>query len=348
MINPLRLDPTRTTMLRKKFAVEMTRRFNNLKRKVNKLLVEDDALGLKLIDPFQSTSNPLVNAGWEVLDTEQKIEAFKKWLKVQIALEIIESHTAPTPAEAWVKDYIKEGFKKGVSRSFDDVRKPHTKSGKGEDKFYAGTKDEFLRGVLNQPVSVDRVRVLVARTYTELEGISESMSKELTNLMTDGLIQGLSPREVARNISQRIDKINRNSALSMARTDVVRAHAEGQLYALERLGVAEVGVSVEWATSGYNVCDLCRPMEKVVLKISEAHGMIPRHRNCKCAFIPAGVGEDYTNQIRSKDRILAAIQRSLKEEIPKRSKRTVAEQRERSDWAGAHTKISKKRDKPIL
>lgn len=73
-----------------------------------------------------------------------------------------------------------------------------------------------------------------------------------------------------------------------------RAYAEGQLEALEQLGVAEVGVEVEWLVSGLgstkagypSPCPQCAPMAGKVFKIAEARGLIPLHPRCKCAWAP--------------------------------------------------------------
>jgi hypothetical protein len=72
-----------------------------------------------------------------------------------------------------------------------------------------------------------------------------------------------------------------------------------------------------------------------VLKVNEAHGMLPRHPNCRCTFLPANVGELTAEQKRGKSRIEAAIKRSVKREGGER----------RSSWAGASRKIAKARPK---
>lgn len=56
-VNPLKLDPTRTSGLRAAFTKELMWRFEELKRRVRKLIVEEDALGLKESshDPFLTT-----------------------------------------------------------------------------------------------------------------------------------------------------------------------------------------------------------------------------------------------------------------------------------------------------
>ena len=40
--NPLKLDPSRTITLRKKFVTEFWKRFQKLKGEINKLIIEED------------------------------------------------------------------------------------------------------------------------------------------------------------------------------------------------------------------------------------------------------------------------------------------------------------------
>lgn len=66
-----------------------------------------------------------------------------------------------------------------------------------------------------------------------------------------------------------------------------------------------------------------------------------------CSFIPAGVGESTKGQLRTEQKIQSAITKSLKAERGK-SRRSISEQRKRSRWQGATTRIGKKRPKPII
>jgi hypothetical protein len=74
----------------------------------------------------------------------------------------------------------------------------------------------------------------------------------------------------------------------IARTEIINAHAEGQLDSFDMLGVEEVGVVAEWATAGDDrVCEECASIEGELFTVDEARGMIPLHPNCRCAWIPA-------------------------------------------------------------
>jgi GNAT superfamily N-acetyltransferase len=80
------------------------------------------------------------------------------------------------------------------------------------------------------------------------------------------------------------------TADSVYTKNCIRAHAEGQLTALEAAGVEQVSAAAEYDTTGDGkVCPKCRPLDGVVLTVPEARGMIPRHPRCRCAWKPAVV-----------------------------------------------------------
>lgn len=212
-----------------------------------------------------------------------KIVAFQQWLKGQVAAYL----TGKTQEELWQR-YAEAGYKKGAGRAFDDTRasvRTAMTTGQGEvSDFYHGTKDEFLRSAFAQPVAVEKIKLLAGRSFDDLENVTSDMSARMSRSLTDGLVQGKSPREIAKDMTEDVD-LSESRALTIARTEIIRVHAEGQLDAMEKLGVEEVGVAVEWSTSGMGTtalgnpspCPKCAPKEGVVLTLEEAHGLIPWH-----------------------------------------------------------------------
>lgn len=307
------------------------------------MVVVEDVFGLTKAsnNPFA----PVNNTRWKFRTTPQKIEAFQQWLNQQVASGAIKIRPGDTPEQYW-RRYIQMGYAKGAGRSFDDVMKKGVRDPMGVSDFYRGSKEEFLRSSFAHEVAQEKVELLAGRVYTDLKGVTEQMAAGLTRELTDGLVQGLSPREVARRLSDTVEGIGRKRALTIARTETIRAHAEGQLDALEALGVDEIGVSVEWSTTGdRRVCPLCRPLEGIVMSIKEARGLLPRHPNCRCAYIPANVGESKADQKRGKFKIEKALDKSIKAEPGKGS---LAEKKDRSYWTGADRKIKKKRPDAVL
>src|SRR6185369_3727286 len=186
--------------------------------------------------------NVVGNARWNFHSNPDKIKAFKQWLKAQMDATI----RSRTEEQLWAA-YVEEGFKKGAGRAFDDTKKAQRiidENKEGLD-FYRETKEEFLRSSFARPVAVEKVKLLADRNFDELEGVTSQMAQRMTRALADGLVQGKSPRDIARDLDNDLD-IGRERALTIARTETIRAHAEGQLEALSQLGVEEVGVAVEW------------------------------------------------------------------------------------------------------
>lgn len=408
-MNPLKLDPTRTTLLRNKFSADVVRRFNQLKKNIRMLFSEvpihnylkphvkygydknrpnavargytykwhkaraeyfklhpwcvqcakegrktkatnldhikkhggdqkifwDKSNWQGLCHSCHSkktrTNNELtINDAWQFNSNPDKIEAFRNWLQSQLAYV---SGERPTDNDWW-NEYILQGYAKGAGRAYQDVKNAGQWN-KEQGAFYSGTKEEFLRSSFAQPAQREKVKLLTSRVFTDLKGITDTMSQQLVRTLADGLVTGMGPRQLAKELSDRVDKIGITRANAMARTEIIRAHAEGQLDAFKNMGVEEIGVAVEWSTAGFNVCPKCQALQGIVLKVDEAHGMIPRHPNCKCSFIPANVGESKKDQIDTKTRIEAAIRASIGKD-------------KKDKWVGASLSVSKKRPESLV
>jgi SPP1 gp7 family putative phage head morphogenesis protein len=270
------------------------------------------------------------NAGrWEFLSDDDKIREFENWLRSHLDLIFRDA----TAEELW-RAFIEEGFRKGAGRAFDDVRRKQ-RLADSQDKmdFYAGTREQFLQSAFANRESVAKVKLLVSRAFTDLKGVTEDMAHRMRRTLTDGLVQGKGPIDIARDLDEDLE-MGRGRAEMIARTEIVRAHAQGQLDAMEDLGVEEIGVAVEWqGTDDGSMCEACAAMEGVVLHIDEARGMIPAHPNCRCAFVPANVGEDKEDQKRSKREIDRSI-RQATDIVP--------------SFPGQDNRISKSRPQSIL
>lgn len=407
-LNPLRLDPTRTSTLRRKFEEELAHRFARLKRAIRDLVVVEDAFGLRRfrgfvlqerndenrqiglgsVDSDGSANNNRIIAGanhnsidpdsrlntlnqrWAFQTDPAKVQQFKQWLKTRVESDMFMAASGQVEEGYW-ETFVREGYRKGAGRAFDDVNRGKRAIAATEEDFafFQGSKEQFLQESFAQPVAIDKVKLLAERTLTDLQGVGQSLATSLTRELAEGLVQGMNPREIARRMSRNLD-IGKRRAQQIARTEIIRAHAEGALDSLERLGVDRVGVMVEWSTAGDDrVCPLCEELEGVVLRISEARGLIPRHTQCRCAHIPANVGESTTKQKRTKQEIQSAIDDSVRAELPKgrdikgvgrrfqspetgrftsKTKRTLAEQKKRTRWVGADKRIAKKRPRSVV
>jgi len=319
MADPIRQDPTQTGGIRRRFMADMNRRVASLIRAIIEFMVTQDALGLKPgVDPLSFNQNKPLNLNqvekevFKFRTDAGKIEAFRDWFQEQLDLGILEID--PITGDPWTAQYVDSAYRKGAVRAFTDTRRELQE----EAGFIRGRQAEFLTSSFAAPETVQKIRAISTRTFEELKGISAQMSQQVARNLADGLSQGLGPRQIARNMSNSITGINRQRALVLARTEVVRAHAEGQLDAFEDLNVEELGIMQEFTTAGDDrVCPRCAVLEGTVFTVKEARGIIPRHPNCRCAFIPAGVGEVVTRpRATTKTQVQARVDASIKAELP--------------------------------
>jgi len=328
MANQLRIDPTRTTLLRRQFIADMTRRFKKISKALTELIVDDDAFGLNTkvnLVVFQQVEAQ----AWRFQTNPQKVKSYRKWLKQQIDAEIL------TPiggtGKPWTAPYIESAYQKGAIRAYTDLRAEELSL--VDEKTFIGGKDEFIRQAFGQPIAQKKVELLYTRAFTELEGVTAVMDQQMSRILVDGFIQGRGPAYIARELRNNITKLTNTRAKVIARTEVIRAHAEGQLDSYEMLGVEEVGAMAEWSTAGDDlVCPMCGPLEGVVMTIDEARGLLPRHPNCRCMWIPALKSRKEKGQLWGvyKDK---AIKKSIKAEFPKETAKVA---KRRSVWEGKY------------
>lgn len=262
------------------------------------------------------------NTRWTFESNPRKVERFRAWLRERMDTQLA--------GDVLLTKYIQLGYSKGQARSVDEAKK----AAKGTPSDLASLdKAQFLKQLGYQGATLNKIKLLAGRTLQELEGINARMSTIMTRILTDGLVRGLSGQQIAAEMAEEV-QLAKGRVEGIVHTELVRAHAEGQLDAMQALGVQEVTAAVEWDTAGDGkVCKLCKPLDGVVLKLDEARGMIPRHPRCRCAWRPAPpssvqeLGKAKGQASRTKQ-----LGKSLRAETGARSNKQAAQE---SRWSGA-------------
>jgi SPP1 gp7 family putative phage head morphogenesis protein len=318
----------------------MIRRFKAVSKAITELVVRDDAFGLGPVDGLfrvnESAQEILKNQqvpfqAWKFQTDAQKVRSYRRWLKKQVDANIL-TPVGGISGKPWTAPYIESVYRKGAIRAYTDLRSEDLAI---QPTVFLGGREEFIRQAFGTAIATQKIESLYTRAFTELEGITAAMDQQMSRILADGLSQGHGARKVAKALRENVTKMTKQRAIALARTELVRAHAEGQLDAYERLGEKEVGVMAEWITAGdERVCELCLDLEGVVMTIKEARGTIPRHVNCRCAWIPADRVKREKGQKRGKAK-KAAIRKSIKSEGGLNTKkRSAREIKQRSTWVG--------------
>jgi SPP1 gp7 family putative phage head morphogenesis protein len=295
------------------------------------------------IEMQKAVENILLNAGerFHFQTSPEQVNSFRQWIAKILKQYVLDEEVSAE--DQWFQQYVEEGYRRGASRAFDDTRPAVKKWLQSEEAnkkldFYDGTRADFLRSSFARPVSVEKVKLLAGRSFTDLKGISDQMSAKLTRGLTDGLVQGKNSKQIYKDLAKDVG-ISESRARAIAQTELTRAHASGQIQSFKDLGVTKLGVMAEIATAQDDrVCEACNDLNGVVLTVDEAEGILPVHTSCRCALIPANVGEDEEDQVRSKLGIEKAIDAATE----------VLGGSDKTTWPGADVSISKTRPQGIF
>jgi len=309
----IRRDPTRTTTLRRKWIRDLRLRSVKLRRAIRTLIVDEDVFGLQTSTALQTNAE---KQKWIFQNDPQKLDSYKKWLQGQIDQGIL---TVDGTGKPWTNEYVHSAYKQGAVRAYIDTHKEELAS---SPDFYQGSKAQFLRDAFASPESMQKVQMLYTRAFDQLKGYTSQMSTDTGRILATGLSNGWHPTQMARELSKSIEGLTRRRAETIARTETIYAHAEGQLDSFEKLGVKELGLMAEWSTAGDDaVCSQCASMAGRIFTIEEARALIPLHPNCRCAWIPAPgqvKPQEESKVIKAQDVIKEDIRtKSIKETVTK-------------------------------
>ena len=296
-----RSDPTRTLTLRKRYESEMYKRFRKLKGDIRTSIVTNDCFALK--QPVVNV--PLGSRQFAYDRDPERVVLFLGWLQKQVDNNILEvyygNQLGSSIEEAWMNTYIRTAYEKGIERGQQEMK------GAG----YTIPTTASVTASMQMPFHIDRVGLLYTRNFTGLKGITDEMSKQIAEILAEGMATGEGPLELARKINNRVDKIGLTRAKTLARTEMIRSHHQAMMQEFKNWGVVGVTVLAEWITAGdARVCPLCKKITSRnngfgpgIFTIDQIMGLIPLHPGCRCIAIPLDITDNarLTNILKSRE-----------------------------------------------
>ena len=292
-----RFDPTRTTTLRNAMVRESNRRFEAIAKLIRKAVDEEDCFGLR--ETVHTLLETPGDRAFAYSISEQKVKDFLRWLEEQVKKGLLTIEEIQEVGESiypiWTNKFITDSYKRGVMRARTEMKK----AGYPVPLIEEGVGLAFFMG----PVHIERVGLLYSRVYSELKGITTQMEQLIGRILAQGMIDGDSPRILARKMVAAIngsgvgelgltDTLGRfipaeRRAQIMARTEIIRAHHLGTIQEYRNWGVLGVEILAEFVTAGdERVCPECASLEGRRFTVDEAEGLVPRHPQCRCCVIP--------------------------------------------------------------
>jgi SPP1 gp7 family putative phage head morphogenesis protein len=233
------------------------------------------------------------NTRWKWRTNAQKIEVFRQWLEDQVEKKLLSQGQLE---RLWTERYIKAAYERGRVRGT-------SQAAKARRAMYT----EFIQ---DSNKARRKLESLVQRNLEDLKGLSSRMATKASRAVADALERGDSPTKLANKLS-RVLNIEKKQGMVIARTEMVRAQAEGQLDAMEDRGIRRVTAYVEFRIKDGTACPTCQALNGIVMTVKQARGIIPVHPNCRCAWGTVDDEEDYDTK-RNRKRVRRAIRQSRK------------------------------------
>ena len=233
---PLSSDPTRTRTLRDKAVRNNRVKYGEIKRLITESIVDNKV--------FSTNAQPLTTDEFLFKRESRKVLLFDKWLQGVIdEIIIVIPSVGPTLAELeahWYVNYIAQGYKRGAISGNNDIS-----AILGRNQV-----PEITASYLNLPTHLRAAELLFTRTFNQLKGITQQMSAQISRELTKGLLEGVSPRELAKRLNDRVDKIGISRSNLLSRTEIINSRNTASILEGERLGdLLGEKVFYEWITS---------------------------------------------------------------------------------------------------
>lgn len=125
--------------------------------------------------------------------------------------------------------------------------------------------------------------ILLTKSLSNLKGITEDMSKAITQSLSEGILQGEGMDKLAKRIRNSVESIGYNRSLLLARTETMSAVNQATLSRFYRAGVTRV----EWisAADDGRTCEQCLGLNGKIFPINEVP-QLPVHPQCRCTTAP--------------------------------------------------------------
>jgi hypothetical protein len=289
-----RKDPTTTLTLRSQMIQDIDVRMTKLRVAIRKKLIDEKFLGgtTKKEESYPNVL-PFAMAAYVYERSDLKVEQFMDWLRNEEAkgiLEVTKHPILPRGQQAWSDVYVRSSYQSGLAKARTKLRQ------QGVDIPSFKHVPGGVAGVMNQPFHADRVGLIYTRTFNEMKGITEAMNQQLSRALARGMAEGKGPRQIATDMvgtKKRpgiVNRIGRNRARLIARTEIVQSHNEG---ALNEFEAAENVIGEEVLCQWWSALDeRVRPKHDahtgwhgLVMTRSEGRARLGAP-NCRCALFP--------------------------------------------------------------
>lgn len=272
--NALSGDPTKTKYIRERLVGELKTRFASINAKSKTKIVDEDFFRLGTRKPIQLAEED--NWFWR-----DEVNDYMLWWEDVAEEELMEPQsTEQTQFPFWLALFLSAGYSQGIERAQSELRRIGINVLEGES---------HVPSRMRHPEHIERFSRLVNRGREGMEKIKGNLKAVVRNTISDGLLENVGRYALFNEARKATTKIRNKQAITLANTEIVRAHHRANIGEYKLAGIKNVKVLAEWVTAGDGrVCAYCAYMGSLnkLWKLEEIETMIPAHLNCRCLCLP--------------------------------------------------------------
>jgi len=259
-------EPTRTKTVRQKYAQRLRGRWDAIRAALRQGVVELNAFGLRT-DALATDAlevRPPTRRDFD-FDTEaRQADAFETWLTEQVDREILRQFGGEN-------QFVTRAYRRGVDDAQAELRALDVDGGA------VGTTP------VQNPTHREQLRNLYARNLSALEGMTDATAREMRRVLTEGLAAGDGPQDIADALADRIEKVGKTRANTIARTEIMHSHNRARATEWQRAGIQQVDILI-----APDACPQCQALKAgAPYPVEGAAGLLPQHPNCRCSLTVA-------------------------------------------------------------
>lgn len=291
-------DASNTHHLQMSLFRDISNRLREVRGAIRRTVAENDALQL------QSNADDVDSYDFPTEDGRER--AFLADLRDWLRGELLGDQTGSTTIQNgnhWLAEYVREAYQVGASAAEGRLLQA------GVSLTPSDPKD-----LLRRPIAQQQLAELYARSFENLQDITDQAAQTLREALTGAVAAGKNPRTVARELNDELQSVERSRLLTLARTEIIRSHAQGALSVYEDVNATVVSHASRLTAKDASVCAFCRALDDVPFTLSEFQNVtvqwgsqtrrigVPAHPNCRCSPMPE-IGLDNTSLDSLADRI---------------------------------------------
>jgi len=204
-------DPAGQMPTVKRLFSDLKKRFNKINKRMVELVKEQRKYQTRI------TTN---KAYYEYQIDELRYQSINEYILRVLRANLLESFDGTKPLNWFYQSYLEQSFIDGINDQVYSAKSMADPAIVGEEitQQIMAIDEDYI-----SPQQQQRLGLVYARVFEEMDGLTNSMKVDLANTLTRGMADGLGITEISKNIQKRV-QVGFSRAQRIARTEIMQSY----------------------------------------------------------------------------------------------------------------------------